>query len=31
MEFKGIDVSKWNGNINWSKVKNDGINFAMIL
>ena len=30
MEFKGIDVSKWNGNINWSKVKNAGINFAMI-
>lgn len=30
MEFKGIDVSKWNGNINWSKVKNAGIDFAMI-
>ncbi|WP_029232052.1 glycoside hydrolase family 25 protein [Butyrivibrio sp. VCB2006] len=27
---KGIDVSKHNGNINWSAVKNDGINFAII-
>lgn len=27
---KGIDVSKFNGNIDWSKVKNDGIDFAMI-
>jgi len=30
MEFKGIDVSKWNGTINWQKVKNVGIDFAMI-
>lgn len=30
MEFKGIDVSKWNGNINWQKVKNSGISFAII-
>jgi len=30
MEFKGIDVSKWNGTINWKKVKNSGIGFAMI-
>ena len=30
MEFKGIDVSKWQGTINWSKVKNDGIDFAII-
>lgn len=30
MEFKGIDVSKWNGNIDWQKVKNAGINFAII-
>ncbi len=30
MEFKGIDVSKWNGNINWDKVKSVGINFAII-
>ncbi len=28
--YKGIDVSKWQGEINWSKVKNDGINFVMI-
>jgi len=28
--FKGIDVSKHNGNINWEKVKNSGIDFAMI-
>jgi GH25 family lysozyme M1 (1,4-beta-N-acetylmuramidase) len=28
--IKGIDVSKWQGNIDWSKVKNDGIEFAMI-
>jgi len=28
--FKGIDVSKWNGNINWEKVKNAGISFAII-
>lgn len=26
----GIDVSQWNGNINWSKVKADGIDFAII-
>ena len=30
MEFKGIDVSKWQGTIDWKKVKNAGINFAMI-
>ena len=30
MEFRGIDVSKWNGNINWQKVKNVGIDFAII-
>ncbi len=28
--FKGIDISKWNGNINWEKVKNAGISFAII-
>ncbi len=28
--IKGIDVSKWQGNINWSDVKKDGIEFAMI-
>lgn len=26
----GIDVSQWNGTINWSKVKADGIDFAII-
>lgn len=27
---KGIDVSQYNGNIDWEKVKNDGIKFAII-
>lgn len=26
----GIDVSKWNGNIDWTKVKNAGISYAII-
>ena len=26
----GIDVSKWQGKIDWSKVKNAGIDFAVI-
>ncbi len=26
----GIDVSKWNGNIDWNAVKNSGVNFAII-
>lgn len=26
----GIDVSKWQGKINWKKVKNDGVDFAII-
>lgn len=30
MEKKGIDVSVHNGNINWSAVKNSGIEFAII-
>lgn len=30
IRFKGIDVSKWNGNIDWKKVKNSGIDFAII-
>ena len=30
MEYKGIDVSKWNGEIDWRKVKNAGIDFAII-
>ena len=28
--YKGIDVSKWQGRIDWSLVKSDGIQFAMI-
>ena len=27
---KGIDVSKWQGNINWQAVKNSGVEFAYI-
>ena len=30
MEFKGIDVSKWQGNINWNEVKKDETEFAII-
>lgn len=30
MSVKGIDVSKYQGNIDWQAVKNDGIQFAMI-
>lgn len=30
MEYQGIDVSKWQGNIDWARVKNAGIRFAMI-
>lgn len=30
VEEKGIDVSKWNGTINWSKVKSSGIDYAII-
>ncbi len=26
----GIDVSKWNGDIDWDKVKDDGVEFVMI-
>ncbi len=26
----GIDVSTWQGNINWQKAKDDGVEFAMI-
>ena len=26
----GIDVSKWNGNINWEAVKNSGISYVII-
>lgn len=28
--YKGIDVSKWNGKIDWAKVKKAGVQFAMI-
>ena len=28
--LKGIDVSQHNGTIDWTKVKNVGINFAII-
>ena len=28
--IKGIDVSEWQGDINWKKVKNAGIKFAMV-
>ena len=27
---KGIDVSKWNGNVDWDKVKADGIDYVII-
>lgn len=30
MEIKGIDVSKWNGTIDWKRVAADGVHFAMI-
>ncbi len=29
-QIKGIDVSQHQGKINWAKVKDDGVNFAMI-
>lgn len=28
--YKGIDVSKWQGDIDWTMVKNSGVQFAMI-
>ena len=28
--YNGIDVSKWQGTINWKKVKADGIDFVLI-
>lgn len=28
--YMGIDVSKWQGDINWKKVKNSGTDFVMI-
>ena len=30
MEYRGIDVSKYQGNINFKKVKNAGVEFAII-
>ena len=30
MSMKGIDVSAWQGNIDWVKVKNSGVDFAII-
>lgn len=30
MEIKGIDVSQWQGDINWEKVKADEIKFALL-
>ena len=30
MELKGIDVSKWNGTIDWKKVAESGVQFAMV-
>lgn len=30
MAIKGIDISNWNGTIDFSKVKNDGIEFVMV-
>lgn len=29
-QIKGIDVSKWNGEIDWKKVKADGVEFVFI-
>ena len=30
MEIKGIDVSRWQGDIDWNAVKADGVKFAII-
>ncbi|MCM1226567.1 MAG: glycoside hydrolase family 25 protein [Clostridium sp.] len=30
VSYKGIDVSRWQGDINWTSVKNAGIKFVMI-
>lgn len=30
VSYKGIDVSKYQGAINWNKVKSDGVDFAII-
>ncbi|WP_082890993.1 GH25 family lysozyme [Brevibacillus sp. SKDU10] len=28
--IKGIDVSKWQGEINWNQVASDGVKYAFI-
>ena len=28
--YNGIDVSKYNGDINWDKVKKDGVDFVIV-
>ena len=28
--FNGIDVSKWQGDIDWQKVRKAGVQFAML-
>ncbi len=28
--MKGIDIAKWNGTIDWKKVKNSGVEFAIL-
>lgn len=30
MAIKGIDVSEFQGNVDWTKVKNDGVKFALL-
>lgn len=30
MQLKGIDVAKWNGNINWVQAKLEGVQFAIL-
>lgn len=30
MEYTGIDVSSWQGNINWNLVKSSGVQFAIL-
>lgn len=30
MNKKGVDVSKWQGRINWQEAKNDGVEFAIL-
>lgn len=30
MDYKGIDISQWQGNVDWQKVKQSGIQFAIL-